>query len=163
VATVRVLRAAVTLSNPPRVRVLRAAVTTSGAVTVRALRVEVTTETAVQANAGAPITVNSLDLVVLSAEASSGNPTGYTWTQTAGPTVAFRPSRTVARPEITAPATDTGTTLTFTLAVTSGGTTSTNPATVTVTVRPHINWQLAANGTTWTPTLTEVLTGSDVV
>lgn len=156
--TLRVLRASVTTTRATlRLRVLRAAVTTSGQATLRVLRAAVATESAVQANAGAPTTVDSLETVILSAAASSGNPTGYLWTQTAGPTVALRPSGAVPRPEFTAPATDAGTTVTFSLAVTSGGTTSTNTATATVTVRPHIDWMLAANGTTWVPVLTDVI------
>jgi hypothetical protein len=156
--TGRVLRAAVTTGSPVRARVLRVAVTTAGQATARVLRAAVTTETSVQANAGAPITVDSLEVVVLSADASSGNPTGYLWTQTSGPAVTLRPSGAVPRPEFTAPATDAGVTLTFSLAVTSAGTTSTNTATATVTVRPHIDWMLTANGTTWVPVLTDVLT-----
>lgn len=136
-------------------RVLRAGVGTSGAATLRVLRAGVTTETSVLANAGAPTTVGSLDTVVLSAEASSGNPTGYTWTQTSGPAVTLRPNGNVPRPEFTAPATDAGITLTFSLAVTSGGTTSANTATATVTVRPHIEWLWG--GAAWTPELTEVI------
>jgi hypothetical protein len=153
VATVRVLRAAVTTTAPHTARVLRAEVTTSGSAVVRVLRAEVLTESAVQANAGAPVTVDSLDTVVLSADASSGNPTGYAWTQTAGPTVALRPSGAVPRPEFTAPATDVGTTVTFSLAVTTAGTTSTNTATATVTVRPHIDWTWT--GPVWLPVLIE--------
>jgi hypothetical protein len=138
-----------------RLRVLRAGVSTSGAANLRVLRAAVTTETAVQANAGAPVTADSLDTVVLSAEASSGTPTGYAWTQTSGPAVTLRPNGNVPRPEFTAPATDAGTSLGFSLAVTSGGTTSANTATVTVTVRPHIEWLWL--GGVWTPVLSEVV------
>jgi hypothetical protein len=151
VATARVLRAQVATTAAHTARVLRVQVTTTGAATARVLSAAVATESAVQANAGAPVTVDSLDTVVLSADASSGNPTGYLWTQTAGPTVALRPSGAVPRPEFTAPATDLGTTCTFSLAVTSGGTTSTNTATATVTVRPHIDWTWT--GTAWLPVL----------
>jgi hypothetical protein len=75
-ATLRVLRAGVALSAPVRVRVVRAGVTTTGALTLRVLRAGVTTETSVLANAGVPVTVDSLDVVVLSANASSGAPRG---------------------------------------------------------------------------------------
>jgi hypothetical protein len=163
VATLRVLRAGVSPTTPTRLRIVRAGVTTTGAGTLRVLRAGVTTETSVQANAGAPVTVNSLDIVVLSAAASSGNPTGYTWTQTLGPTVTLRPGRNVPRPEFTAPATDAGTEVRFTLAVTNAdGTTSTNTALAVVTVRPHIDWHLAADGVTWVPDVTDVLTAADL-
>lgn len=138
----------------PTLRVLRAAVTTTGAATLRVLSAAVTTDTSVQANAGTPVEVDSLENVVLSAAASSGNPTAYQWTQTSGPPVVLRPNGAVPRPEFTAPATDAGTTVTFSLAVTAGGVTSTNPALATVTVRPHIEWVLL--GGAWVPVLTVV-------
>jgi len=155
VANARVARAAVTTGPPPAVQVLRADVVTSGAVTVRVLRVEVVSETSVTANAGVPVTVDSLETVILSAGASSGNPTGYAWTQTSGPAVVLRPNANVPSPQFTAPASDAGSICTFSLAVTSGGTTSSNAATVTVTVRPHIEWLWS--GSAWTPVLTEVV------
>jgi hypothetical protein len=148
VATLRVLRAGVSPTTPTRLRIVRAGVTTTGAGTLRVLRAGVTTETSVQANAGAPVT---------------GNPTGYTWTQTLGPTVTLRPGRNVPRPEFTAPATDAGTEVRFTLAVTNAdGTTSTNTALAVITVRPHIDWHLAADGVTWVPDVTDVLAAADL-
>lgn len=135
-----------------RVRVLRAAVATSGAATLRVLSATVSTQTGVQANAGLDQSVRSTDLVQLSGLASSGGPTSYAWTQTAGPAVSLAPSGAVSQPAFKAPATDAGATLTFSLTVAAGGAPST-PATTSVTVAPHVEWAYLAGA--WTPVITE--------
>lgn len=154
-ATVRVVRVGAATGSPVRTRVQRAGVATLGALRARVVRAGVSVDANVVANAGTPVTVDSREVVVLSALASGGNPVAYHWTQTAGPAVVLRPSADVPRPEFTAPATDAGTTITHTLTVTNAnGTTSTNPAVATVTVRPHIEW--AYLGGAWKPVTTDV-------
>lgn len=115
------------------------------------------------ADAGFNQTVAAYQTVTLDGTRSTdedGNVAGYSWTQTAGTTVTLSNS-TVAQPTFTAPGTLSGDTLTFSLVVTDNlGTSSTNSATVTVTVNPAENYvahggvwtamqELAANSGTW--------------
>jgi hypothetical protein len=90
------------------------------------------------ANAGADQSVVSGAIVTLDGSASldpNGLPLAYAWTQTSGPPVALS-SATVARPTFVAPpAAGAPVVLTFGLAVSDAGGSST-PASVTITVNP---------------------------
>jgi hypothetical protein len=135
-----------------RLRVLRAGDSTGAVTRLRVTRAGDTTQTGVQANAGLDQSVRSTELVQLSALASSGAPTSFTWTQTAGPAVTLTPSAAVSQPAFKAPATDAGATLTFSLTVGAGGSTST-AATTNVAVSPHVEWVYL--GGVMTPVITE--------
>jgi hypothetical protein len=115
------------------------------------------------ANAGSPQTVAAFAVVTLNGTGSTdedGFATSYSWSQTAGPAVTLS-SATAAQPTFTAPGVDGGTSLTFSLVVTDNlGTSSTNSATVTITVNSAENFvahtgswvamqELAANAGTW--------------
>jgi tetratricopeptide (TPR) repeat protein len=90
------------------------------------------------ANAGVDQTVNTDDTVTLDGSGSTdpdGNITSYSWTQTDGPVVTLSDA-SVASPTFTAPSVSSDTELKFSLTVKDDkGATSTNPATVTVTVK----------------------------
>src|SRR5690606_7903465 len=87
--------------------------------------------------AGPDQTVAAFETVTLDGTGSTdpdGDVTGYSWTQTDGPTVTLS-SATAAQPTFTAPGTTSGTSLTFSLVVTDNlSGTSTNTSEVTITV-----------------------------
>ena len=91
------------------------------------------------ANAGQDKTVNAADRVTLDGSESKdpdGNITSYSWTQTAGPPVTLNGANT-ATPSFTAPSLSNDTTLKFSLTVKDNkGVASTNPAVVSVTMKP---------------------------
>jgi hypothetical protein len=89
-----------------------------------------------EAQAGQPI--------VLTAVVTGGSPTGYTWTQTAGPTLT--PTREGDTYEALAPAALLGTTVTLQVTVDPGGSTDTH----TITVHGATRLRLAPGGE-WVP------------
>jgi hypothetical protein len=113
------------------------------------------------ANAGLVQTVNAGAAVTLNGTGSTdsdGTVATYTWTQTAGTTVALS-SPTVSQPTFTAPNVVAATTLTFTLVVTDNRGAVSAAATVNVTVNPLANVAPTANaGTAQTVTSGTVVT-----
>lgn len=92
------------------------------------------------ANAGVSQTVNENTTVVLVGAASDPDPNdilGYLWRQIAGPAVVLSNSNS-ANPTFTAPTISDDTQLKFLLTVADDKSASSNPATVTITVK-HIN------------------------
>jgi K319-like protein/uncharacterized protein DUF922 len=90
------------------------------------------------ANAGSDQTVTSGDTVTLNGAGSSdpdGDPLTYTWSQSAGPSVALSDAHSV-NPTFTASDIETETTLTFQLTVNDGKVDS-QPSSVSITVRPN--------------------------
>jgi hypothetical protein len=102
---------------------------------------------AISANAGGGRSVEPLSTVVLDGTLSSGNPTGYTWTQVnnGAPTVTIVGSGPIVG--FVAPGTANGVDLVFQLEVTLGPSTDTDEA--SITVRPQLVWYLSEDGSDW--------------
>lgn len=115
------------------------------------------------ADAGPDQTVAAFETVTLDGTGSTdedGVVTDYEWTQTAGPSVTLS-SSTAVQPTFTAPGTDSGTSVTFSLVVTDNlGEDSTNTSEVTITVGSaeqfiagsgswHAVQEQTASGGTW--------------
>jgi hypothetical protein len=116
------------------------------------------------ANAGSNQTVAAFETVTLDGTGSSdpdGNVTGYSWTQTAGPTVTLS-SSAAAQPTFTAPGENGGTSVTFSLVATdnlSANSTNTSEVTITVNTAESFvaksgSWEavqeMSAQGGSWT-------------
>jgi hypothetical protein len=113
------------------------------------------TDVLLVANPGLDQEVDSLQRVYLDGLASSGHPTWWSWSQVSGPSVTLQPSALVPTPSFLAPATDTGTTVTFTLTVGNNeDDVSAVSDPVTVTVRPQVEWMY--QGGAWLPLLIEM-------
>lgn len=104
------------------------------------------------ANAGTDqVNLEPFDTVILNGSGSSAiSPAtiqGYSWIQTAGPTVTLSGATTVS-PTYMAPATVAGCTITVSLTVTDSNSLSSLADTVSVSVLPHTLWRLEAGSPT---------------
>ncbi|MFC0626174.1 PKD domain-containing protein [Kribbella deserti] len=116
------------------------------------LHVEYTTAFAGVADAGPDqADVEPFTTVTLNGTGSTGSPSVYEWTQTAGPAVALS-SSSAASPTFPAPADLDGAAVTFSLRV-GDGVTMSAPDTVQVTVLPHDKFVRVGTGETahWEP------------
>jgi len=121
----------------------------------RLYELDVHTDVTLIANPGVDQTVDSLQRVYLSGLASSGFPTWWSWSQTAGPAVALQPDASSPTPSFVAPATDEGTAVAFTLTVgNDDDDVSEVSDPVTVTVRPQVEWAYISG--VWRPVLIEM-------
>lgn len=114
------------------------------------------------ANAGPDQTVAAFETVTLDAGGSSdedGVVVDYLWAQTDGPTVSLS-SDSVVQPTFTAPGSETGTSVTFSLVVTDNlGEDSTNSAEVTITI--DAAEQFIANGGSWRAVHEQIASGGE--
>ena len=169
-ATGRLHRVEVTTRDPTTARLYQLDVTSAPRARARLYQLDVHTDVPPRrrlydlsvhtdvlliANPGIDQTVDSLQRVFLSGIASSGFPTWWSWSQTAGPAVTLQPDASSPTPSFIAPATDEGTVVSFALTVGNDeGDTSEVSGPVTITVRPQVEWAYVAG--VWRPVLIEM-------
>lgn len=164
--TARLYQLDVTSAPRARARLYQLDVHTDVPPRRRLYDLSVHTDVLLVANPGLDQEVDSLQRVYLDGLASSGHPTWWSWSQTAGPAVTLQPSSLVPTPSFLAPATDAGTEVAFTLTVGRDEVEeyeefiSEVSAPVTVTVRPHCEWAFLPTPSVpagaWVPVLIEM-------